>query len=49
MGAGFFLCPPERKDGQMDGLQEGAGLGEEGAAQQGGPGTVKILAHFPTA
>ena len=35
MGAGFFLCPPERKDGQMDGLQEDAGLGEEGAAQDG--------------
>ena len=48
MGAGFFLCPPERKDGQMDGLQEDAGPGEGGAAQDGSQGTVKNLAHFPT-
>lgn len=33
MGVGI-ICPPYGKGGQMDSLQDGAGIGEEGAPQQ---------------
>ena len=33
---GLFLCPPEREDGQMDGLQDETKQGGEAATQQPG-------------